>query len=261
MRSYVAAVTVTVLVAACGGSEGGEAAHTLSCDFASGGTCQTIMGKMTEQDVGDLQSECMALGGTNFDGACSTSNMVPGHCHIELSSGATADAYYYSSKWTLAEAQADCTTNPPTGTWVPATAGGTFVATGSMTTARAWHTATPLANGKVLVAGGGVASAELFDPATGTFSATGGMGTGRGGHTATLLPNGKVLVAGGSLHGAPVPGPAELYDASTGAFMLTDTMLTDRYGHTASLLSNGKVLVTGGFDGAAETRSAELFAP
>ena len=82
----------------------------------------------------------------------------------------------------------------------PAT--GTWSGTGSLATARAFHTATLLPNGKVLVAGGFnssgyLASAELYDPATGTWSGTGSLATARAFHTATLLPNGKVLVAGG----------------------------------------------------------------
>ena len=79
---------------------------------------------------------------------------------------------------------------------------GTWSATGSLNTARDYHTATLLPNGKVLVAGGygssfNLASAELYDPASGTWSATGSLSTARFYHTATLLPNGKVLVAGG----------------------------------------------------------------
>jgi len=54
-----------------------------------------------------------------------------------------------------------------------------------------------LSNGKVLIAGGDGASAELYDSATGSFSATGLMTDGREDPTATLLPNGKVLVLGG----------------------------------------------------------------
>ena len=83
-------------------------------------------------------------------------------------------------------------------------ASGTWTATGSLATARFYHTATLLPNGKVLVAGGidnnfiaALASAELYDPASGTWTATGSLANARYLHTATLLPNGKVLVAGG----------------------------------------------------------------
>src|SRR5437660_917544 len=61
----------------------------------------------------------------------------------------------------------------PTHTLPHAPAPGTCSNTGSLTTARATHTATLLSNGKVLVAGGYdggsyVISAELYDPASGT---------------------------------------------------------------------------------------------
>jgi len=55
-----------------------------------------------------------------------------------------------------------------------------------MTTARSFHTATFLSNGKVLVAGGWgdssscLASAELYDPATGSFTPAGSMTHGKG---------------------------------------------------------------------------------
>jgi WD40 repeat protein len=120
------------------------------------------------------------------------------------------------------------------------------------------HTATLLANEKVLVVGGGDTSAELYDPATGTFTATGSMAQARAFLQATLLPNGKVLVTGGG-YGTPMrpaPGPTEVYDAGTAAFAATGTMLTKRFEHTASLLSDGKVLVAGGYG-----VSAELYDP
>src|SRR5262245_55952293 len=76
---------------------------------------------------------------------------------------------------------------------------GAVSVTGNMKTARLNHTATLLANGKVLVSVGidvrPLISAELYDPATGTWSSTGNLNIARRYHTATLLPNGKVLVA------------------------------------------------------------------
>jgi len=74
---------------------------------------------------------------------------------------------------------------------------GFFANTGSMTTARVYHTATLLPNGQVLVVGGYVSSTELYDPATRTWTATSAMTTARTKHTATLLPNDQVLVTGG----------------------------------------------------------------
>src|SRR5260370_42508657 len=77
----------------------------------------------------------------------------------------------------------------------PAAAPFTFDNTGSLGTARYFHTATLLPNGKVLVAGGYnstsgyLASAELYDPATGTWSATGSLGAARDAATAAMLPN------------------------------------------------------------------------
>ena len=130
---------------------------------------------------------------------------------------------------------------------------GSFHATGSMATVRAYHTATLLLNGKVLIAGGwgGGGSAELYDPQTGIFRVTGSMTSPRGGHTATLLQTVKVLVAGGDYGLAS----AELYDPATGSFGATGSMATARQDYTATLIPGGKVLVTGGSGDA----SAELY--
>ena len=96
-------------------------------------------------------------------------------------------------------------------------ASGTWTGTGSLVTARYYHTATLLPNGMVLVAGGLDSSsnpsvnAELYDPASGTWTVTGSLNTARYLHTATLLPNGMVLVAGGADGSFNPSASAELY--------------------------------------------------
>jgi WD40 repeat protein len=135
-----------------------------------------------------------------------------------------------------------------------------------MQIARASHTATLLNTGKVLIAGWGNATAELFDPATGIFGPTGSMLSARVSHTATLLNTGKVLLTGG-IQGAPpnttVLAESELYDPGAGTFSQTlSSLATAREWHTASLLPDGKVLVTGGLNSAGNAiASVELFDP
>ena len=152
----------------------------------------------------------------------------------------------------------------------------TFSLTGKMGSARCGHTATPLADGRVLIAGGAGdwaghvlrTSAELYDPETGTFSPTGSLSIARSEQTATLLAGGRVLVAGG---GGDSIGDglasAEIYDPKRGTFSLTGPMTTPRVVDTATLLSDGRVLVTGGsfgngWDmGGPFVASAELYDP
>ena len=142
----------------------------------------------------------------------------------------------------------------------PAT--GVFTPAGNMTAGRIGHTATLLADGKVLITGGWtssspVATAELYDPFTGTFSATGSMTSARGAHTATILPDGGVLITGGIFDSTNAGSDtAEIYDPSTGSFAATGSMEVARRSHTATLLPNKTVLVVGG-----GSKGAEIFDP
>jgi hypothetical protein len=120
-----------------------------------------------------------------------------------------------------------------------------------MMVGRVGFTATLLANGKVLIAGGtnnpytgpfAQPSAEIYDPTTGMFARTLDMNVVRAGHTATLLANGKVLIAGGVDSGDSPIGEAELYDPDTNAFASTGgTPDASASVQRATLLADGTV--------------------
>lgn len=135
-------------------------------------------------------------------------------------------------------------------------AGATHPTAGSpMVQPRAFHTATVLGGGRVLVAGGlnsfsggDAVEAELFDPATETFTYTGSLAHPRGGHAAVRLGDGRVLVVGGLDAAWTYVAEAELWDPDTGAFTPAGALTTPRADHTATLLADGRVLVAGGTD-------------
>jgi N-acetylneuraminic acid mutarotase len=149
---------------------------------------------------------------------------------------------------------------------------GTWTATGSMAQRRDGHSATVLANGTVLVAGGydydRFASAELYAPATGTWAITGRLPEPFGPDTAVLLLDGRVLLAGGDVPygpGAAASDHSALYDVATGTWTLGQPMTQPRLAGAGVLLADGRVLVMGGRqDGLPTTAtfsSAEVYDP
>ena len=136
--------------------------------------------------------------------------------------------------------------DPPTGAWTTA---------GQTTEGRKNHSATRLADGRVLVAG--MEAAELYDPSTKTWSPAGSPAYEADGlPIATLLDDGRVLILD--------PGVALLYDPSDGTWSAPASMITPAPGiFSATLLADGRVLVAGGEvnNGSDLLASAVLYEP
>ncbi len=147
---------------------------------------------------------------------------------------------------------------------------GGWITLPSLNPARFGHTATRLADGRVLVAGGlddvaVFSDTDIFDPASRTWTPAADMGVVRANHTATLLPDGRVLVAGGHIDHAATPvASAEVYDPASDTWTPVPSMADSRSNHTALLLTDGQVLIAAGRLGpgvGSPLRGTELFDP
>ena len=150
-----------------------------------------------------------------------------------------------------------CVTAPPS-----VQAGETWSPTGSLGYARRQHTATVLADGRVLAAGGRntygspMGECEIFNSSAGGWFGAGALGTERYQHAATLLGDGRVLAVGGNGYSGYLSS-AEVYDPANGTWSDTASLSAARQFHTATRLEDGRVLVAGGENGGGKLASAE----
>ena len=141
----------------------------------------------------------------------------------------------------------------------------------AMVRARAGHTATALADGRVLFAGGypdegrpPLSSVEIFDPRGGTFTEVATMASGRGAHSATRMRDGRVLIVGG-VDGTAALSTVEIFDPATNRIAAAARLPAPRATHGAAGLADGRVLVAGGQTGVGHgvglTGTAALYDP
>ena len=119
---------------------------------------------------------------------------------------------------------------------------------------RAWHTATMMPSGEVLLLGGLdeknnlVSVPEFFDLATQSFTQLPALPLlARAAHTATVLTDGRLLIIGGVNKYGKALTDVELWNPATNdTEQLGRGLSTGRYQQTATLLADGSVVVWGG---------------
>lgn len=137
---------------------------------------------------------------------------------------------------------------------------------GTMIMPRSNQTATLLANGTILFAGGqdelgnALSSAEIYDPATSTSVLTGPMTTPRISASAVALDDGRVLIAGGS-NGSDPLGSVDIFDPSSGTFSSMGSVSKVSGALTATRMLDGRILLAGGDASSGSSYIADVFDP
>jgi hypothetical protein len=133
---------------------------------------------------------------------------------------------------------------------------GKLSSSAPMLVARAKHSATRLADGSVLVAGGigrsgkAISFVERWDPATQRWSDGPALKSARFLHSATLLADGRLMVAGGVGLDGKALNSVEILDAARTAWSDGAPLLLPLHRLAAQTLASGDVLVIGtGSDG------------
>lgn len=145
--------------------------------------------------------------------------------------------------------------------------------TSAMNQARGSHTATLLADGSVLVAGGSATpngdtllSAELYNPQSDIWNVAASMNVARAFHTAEVMPDNSVLVAGGyekNSSTAVTTSTSEIYHPSSDSWQIISNMNFERQQHRSAYIGNGPdggaILVMGGYSKNEYLNSCEVY--
>ena len=142
---------------------------------------------------------------------------------------------------------------------------GQWTSTSNLAQARSNSASVLLADGRILIIGGGnsngpLASAEVFGT-DGIISPAGLMNAARSRHFAVMLSDGRVLVGGGTTTGGGTTNSAEIYDPAANSWTPTNTLTTARANATAALLQDGRVLIAGGDNAGVPSNTIEIYDP
>jgi len=221
----------------------GQKDGPLITDGKSTGDKKTPVPDKMAPDTKKVPAHWVKVGGT-------VQPMVYGHTATKLNNGQVlgAGGDSYSLTTTKDTVHDQCFLYLPTQ--------NKFMQTGKLNVARAYHTATLLKSGKVLVTGGTSPSTyekstEIFDPATGKWTKGKDMFKHRWDHAAVRMQDAKnmVLVTGG-FYSSDSTNSVIIYDPTSDTWASPSSSLTEiRRGHTMTMLKTGDVLVAGGVKG------------
>lgn len=125
----------------------------------------------------------------------------------------------------------------------------------SMNSEHAFHTATTISDGKVLVTGGfdktfiATSSAEIYDPFLNSWTNVKQLPFRRAYHTAVLLNDGRVMLAGGLIRNGSSnisTNSVSFYNPFNDSWENAPSLNQAHTQHTMTLLKDGRVMVAGG---------------